>query len=184
MKRLAVAGAALFFLSVPTCASAQGAAKSAPTRAQIIAAATDVMQKARFCTLVTLGDDGSPQARIVDPFAPDSTMTVWIATNPTTRKVGQIKRDGRVALLYFDAARLGYVTVIGRATLVSDSAEKSRHWKDEWAGFYSNRNLGPDYLLIRVKPLRIEMVSPANGMAGEPMHPVMLDFTAQPSVNR
>jgi PPOX class probable F420-dependent enzyme len=184
MRRLSVAGVVLLVLSVTSGASAQRQTSTPPSRAAVIAAATDVMQKARFCTLVTLGDDGSPQARVVDAFAPDSDMTVWIATNPQTRKVGQIRHDARVTLLYFDATRMGYVTVVGRAALVSDSAEKSSHWKEEWAGYYSNRNHGDDYLLIRVTPLRLEMVSPANGMAGEPWHPVMLDFAAPPATNR
>jgi general stress protein 26 len=41
-------------------------------------------------------------------------------------------------LLYFNAAAAEYVTVLGTATLVTDSAEKARHWKEEWAAFYKD----------------------------------------------
>jgi len=36
--------------------------------------------------LSAIGPDGQPQARIVDPFPPDADSTIWIATNPLTRK--------------------------------------------------------------------------------------------------
>jgi len=65
-----------------------------------------------------------PQARIVDPFAPEADFTIWVATNPLTRKVAEIRQDPRVTLLYFNAAAAEYVTVLGTATLVSDSASR------------------------------------------------------------
>jgi hypothetical protein len=42
-----------------------------PSRADIIAAARDVIEKAHYCTFVTIGEDGHPQARLVDPLAPE-----------------------------------------------------------------------------------------------------------------
>lgn len=51
--------------------------------------ALSLMQRARYATLVTVGDSGQPQARIADPRAPESDMTIWVATNPLTRKVNE-----------------------------------------------------------------------------------------------
>src|SRR5688572_11553929 len=96
--------ALLLALLMPAAARAQAPAPVQPARAAIIAAATDVIQKARYCTFITLGDNGHPQARIVDPQAPDANFIMWIATNPLTRKVNQVRRDGRVTLACFDAA--------------------------------------------------------------------------------
>ena len=50
----------------PVCA--QVAPGDAPPRAQVVAVARDIMQAAPYCTLVTIGPNGQPQARIVDPF--------------------------------------------------------------------------------------------------------------------
>ena len=149
-------------------ASGQAAKMQAPTRAQIISAATDVMKAARYTTLVTLGADGRPQARIVDPAAPEKDLTIWIATNPLTRKVSEIQHDGRVTLLYFDSKLGEYVTVIGTATLVTDSASKVQHWKADWAPFYKSGPRGSDYELIRVKPSRFEVVSPTHKITSDP----------------
>jgi general stress protein 26 len=105
-------------------------------------------------------------------------MTVWIATTPVTRKVAEIRRDPRVTLSYFDSGSMSYVTLLGRAAIVTDAAEKAAHWKDEWAKLYKDKNRGDDYLLIRVKPSRVEIVSFAHGLAADPMswRPVVLDL--------
>lgn len=158
----------LFAVAAPNPAHSQAAKSLSPTRAQVISAAIDVMKTARYTTLITLGSDGRPQARIVDPATPEQDLTIWIATNPLTRKVAEIKHDARVTLLYFDAKLGEYVTVIGTATLVSDSTSKVKHWKSDWAPFYKSGPRGSDYLLIRVKPSRLEVVSPSHKVVSDP----------------
>jgi general stress protein 26 len=172
--------AAVFLVAValPTATIAQVVQPTSPPRAEIIAAAKDVMQTARYSTLVTIGEDGQPQARIVDPFVPDSDFTIWIGTNSLTRKVTEIRRDPRVTLLYFNAAAAEYVTVLGTAALIADSSEKARHWKPEWAAYYKDGPRSDGYLLIRVRPSRLEVVSPRHGLVNDPKtwRPVLLDL--------
>lgn len=123
------------------------------------------MVAARYCALITVDSTGRPRARATDAFPPDDSMVVWIGTNPRTRKVREIERDPRVTLYYFDPASMGYVTLIGRARLVSDPAEKAKRWKAGWEAFYPDR--ARDYLLIAVTPERLEVVSEALGIAGD-----------------
>jgi general stress protein 26 len=146
---------------------AQPAKPAAPSRAELLEAAREVMQKAKYCTLVTLGENGHPQARILDPFAAEDDFTVWLGTHAATRKVKEIARDPRVTLMYFDAAGPAYVTLIGRAAIVTDKAEKARRWKPEWAAFYENGPTGNEYTLIRVQPTRLEIVSYPHGYLGD-----------------
>ena len=162
-------------------ASAQTTPAAPHSRSESLAAATDIVHKARYCTLVTLGDDGHPQARIVDPLGPDASFTTWIATNPLTRKVAQIRRDSRVALLCFDAATSSYVTVLGRGAIVTDAAEKARRWKDEWTPFYASGANGNDVMLIRLTPIRLEIVGVDRGFAGDPKtwRPLTIEFPAR-----
>ena len=139
------------------------------------AAAFDVMKAARYGTLVTLGADGHPQARIVDPLL-GADRTIWIATNPLTRKVGEIRRDARVTLLFFNAAANEYVTVHGRASAAADAATRAARWKPEWAPFYKTRSEG-DFLLIEVRPSRYEISSARLGFANDAKtwKPVVVD---------
>ncbi len=163
-------------LTLPSLAVAQGSA--APGKEAVLTAARDVIQKARFVTFITIGEDGQPQARIVDPFAPDSAFVIWIGTNPLTRKVAQVRHDPRVTLQYFDPVGFGEVTVIGRAEIVGDSAAKSAHWKPEWGGIYKGGSSSPDYVLVRVVPKHLEIVSPKQGMNSDPKtwRPVSVDL--------
>ncbi len=137
-----------------------------------------LMQQARFCSFITLGPDGRAEARIVDPMPPEADMTVWVATNPVTRKVEQVRKNPHVTLFYWDAASMGYVTLIGDATLVDDPAEKPKHWKPDWSAFYSDEYRGPDFTLIRVTPRRLEIVSYADGLLNDPKtwRPVQYEF--------
>jgi general stress protein 26 len=153
-------------------------AQGGPDRATVLKVAREVMQQARYCDLVTIGEDGQPQARVIDAFAPEADMTVWIATNPLSRKVAQIRKDPRVTLLYFNPSAMAYVTVIGRATLVTDPAEKAKRWKDDWATLYSDRNRGSDYLLVKITPSRLEVSAEGLGIHNDKAtwKPVVIDL--------
>lgn len=135
------------------------------SRDQIIAAAREIMTTTRYCALITADGLGRTNARTMDPFAPDENMFVWFGTNPLSRKVTEIRRHPRVTLYYFDRESLAYVTLHGIARLVNDPQEKLRHWKDDWKDFYPDRN--KDYLLIKVRPLRLEVVNTKTGIVGK-----------------
>lgn len=137
-----------------------------PGRERTIEVAREIMTAARYCALVTLGPGRHPQARIVDPLEPDASLAVYVATNPKSRKVEEIQRDDRVTLLYFDAVRLGYVTLIGKAIEIQGSEKKERRKKD-WDRFFPVD--APDtYTLYRIIPIRIEVVSTRDGVSADP----------------
>ena len=150
---------------IPTAHAQESGAKSL-SRAELIAAAREIMASARYCALITLDSSGNPQARTLDPFPPDENMVVWLGTNPRTRKVAQIRRNPRVALFYIDREAQAYVTITGTARVVNDPIEKAKRWKDEWKGFYPDR--ARDFVLIAVRPERLEVVSVKKGIIGDP----------------
>jgi general stress protein 26 len=150
----------------PARAWAQEPAGPAPSRDSLLVAARAIITAVRYTTLITLDSTGHPQARAIDPFAPDGDFVVRIGTNRRTRKVGEIGRDPRVTLYYFDELSAAYVTIRGTATIVTDPAETARHWKPEWEAFYPDR---ADYVLIAVTPLRLEIVSEGLGIVGDPV---------------
>jgi len=171
-------------ITLPAPAAPQTIGAAPPDRAAVIKIATGIMQRARYCTLVTVGDDGHPQARIMDAFPPEGEMVVWMATNAASRKVGEIRKDPRVTLSYFDARTTSYVTLLGRAALVSDPAEKAKRWKDAWAKLYTDANRGDDYLLIKVTPIRLEVSAEGEGVKHDPKtwRATVIDFV--PPVSR
>jgi general stress protein 26 len=158
LRTAIVAGA----LALAGIGSASAQTPPAKSRAELLAAARAIMDSARFASFVTVDEQGQPQSRIVDPFAPDSDFTIWIGTNPRSRKVAQVQKSERVALSYFDHARLRYVTLLGRADVVTDDEAKRKYFKPEWAAFYPDRTR--DYVLLRIRPERLELISESDGI--------------------
>ena len=135
-------------------------------RTQLTSVARTIITNAGICTLITLNEDGLPMARAMDPFLPESDFTVWFGTNPKSRKVKQIKNNPIVTLYYLDKDASGYVVIHGRAELVNEPSEKEKHWKTEWQAFYPNKT--EDYLLIKVVPNWMEVLSTTHGITGDP----------------
>lgn len=134
--------------------------------ASLPAVARKVITAAKFATFVTTDSAGHPQARTVQPLSPDSQWVVWMATNPRTRKVGEVQRDPHVALHYFDHVTESYVTLIGNARIVKDRATKDAHWDSAWNSFYPDRDTS--VVLIEVRTQRLEVVSPKLGVNSDP----------------
>ena len=130
-------------------------------------AAREIMTSAETCALITLDREGRPRVRVMDPFIPDRDFTVWLGTNSNSRKVDQIKNDPRVTLYYLADDASGYVMIHGTAYLVNDQEEKDKRWKKEWEAFYpENRET---YLLIKIVPEWMEVVSYPHGITGDPV---------------
>ena len=93
----------------------------------------------------------------MNPFPPEEDMSVWMATNSHTRKYDEIKKNPNVTLYYANhAATEGYVTIIGKAVLVDDMAEKLKRKREYWDQAF------PDWkylILIKVIPERLEVIS-------------------------
>ena len=162
MSKKLIVVIAIFF-SIYGCAQQNKIAKNNDSK--LIGAAKEIMQSAKTCALVTIDDKGRPRIRTMDPFSPEEDLTVWLGTNSSSRKVIQIKNDNRVTLYYADKDDTGYVMIHGIASIVNDVAEKEEHWKKEWEEFYPN--YPKDYLLIKVSPEWMEILSTSRNILGD-----------------
>jgi hypothetical protein len=96
--------AACAVVAAGTSSAQPSTAPPPPSRDVVLSSARYVVPKARYATMITVGEDGQPQARIVDPFEPEPDFTIWIGTISTSRKVAQLHKNSRVTplLLRFD----------------------------------------------------------------------------------
>ena len=137
-------------------------------RAKVVFSAQDVITQAQYCTFVTTGKKGQPDARIVDPSAPDGDLAVWIVTKKSSRKVAQLRKNPRATLLYFDPVNLSYVTLVGKTSIVSDPAEMDKHWQEKWTPFFPDGTKSPDLALVRFVPSSVEIVSRQHKLHKDP----------------
>ncbi len=140
-----------------------------PTREAIIEAGEAIMATASNCALITIGPDGVPQARMMNPFPSEKGLIVWMATDRNTRKVTEMYADPRVTLIYFDQTDPGYATLVGKVRFVDDLVEKEARWKPEWSIYYPGGQYGESYLLIEFTPRRLEVVSLRFDIAADPL---------------
>ncbi|MEA1876994.1 MAG: pyridoxamine 5'-phosphate oxidase family protein [Bacteroidota bacterium] len=155
----------MVILSIPFSGFSQDTISRDSSDVKLIKAAREIMISAGNCALITLDDAGRPRARSMDAFIPESDLTVWFGTTVKSRKVNQIRNDPRVSLYYFDSDASGYVMIQGIAQLVDDPDEKEKRWKTKWEAFYPNKS--EDYILIKVSPEWMEVVSYAHGIVSE-----------------
>jgi general stress protein 26 len=132
----------------------------------LLNAAREIIEGTSACALITLDASGIPSVRAMDPFLPESDFTIWLGTNPKSRKVNQIKNNPKVTLYYLDKNSSGYVVIHGSAILVNDQSEKDKRWKTKWDAYYPNKT--DDYQLIKISPERMEVISYAHGIIGDP----------------
>jgi general stress protein 26 len=160
--------ALLFLLSAlfPECISQEKSTNPAKPGA-IIAAARDIIGGQTYCALITVDSCGKPQVRTMNPFPPDSNMTVWIATNSRSRKVKEIRNNPDVCLYYANHNNAtGYVSIRGKAVLVNDMDEKLRRKREYWNQTFPDWNY---LILIKVIPEKIEVLNYKLNMNGDPV---------------
>jgi general stress protein 26 len=163
--RVAYAVQVILTVSAGPSLLAQPARDSSVAPVDLPTAARSIIEAATYATFITTDRTGRPQARTVQPMPPTSDWEVWFATNPRTRKVGEIRRDARVAMHYFDKPTLSYVTVLGRAAVITDRATKDAHWNPAWSEFYPDRDTS--VVLVRVRVERLEVVSTGKKIVGD-----------------
>jgi hypothetical protein len=52
---------------------------------------------------------------------------------------------------------------------------------EDWAAFYTDKNRGDDYVLIRVRPRRLEIVNYRDGLLNDPKtgRPIVVEFESR-----
>ena len=123
----------------------------------VLRSARATMRRKRYCVLATSGADGV-DARVLQPFAPDDDLGVWLGTHRGSRKARQIEETGRATLVYEDDAKSACVTLVGRARLVDDPALREAHFGGLWYAFFPRGPIEDDYVLVRFEPERVEVV--------------------------
>lgn len=155
-----------FILITPFNVHSQNAEENDSEKEKMMIAAREIMEASGTCALITV-DKAVPMVRIMDAFPPERDFTVWFGTTANSRKVKQIKKNPNVTLYYEDTDKTGYVVIHGKAELVDDTKEKQKRWKSAWEDFYSDNR--EEYLLIKVSPDWMEILSVPRGIVGDPL---------------
>ncbi|NUT39156.1 MAG: pyridoxamine 5'-phosphate oxidase family protein [Thermoactinospora sp.] len=107
---------------------------------------------------LTTVNDGQPHSRLVQHVGVDADGTVWIGTSPASRKAAEISRHRLVTYAVEDRAAFAYVCLQADAELVDDEDERVARWQDGLEAFFPDGPAGNDFVLIRLRPHRVELM--------------------------
>ena len=104
----------------------------------------------RFAMLTTVCPDGSLRSRPMATQREDFDGVLWFFTDRESAKVHEVEDDRHVNVSYADPDKNDYVSVSGRASLVTDKATMKRLWNPFYKAWFPEGLDDPHLGLIRV----------------------------------
>jgi general stress protein 26 len=125
----------------------------------ILDAARETIRAAEFCFLITLGKDGKPNARLMQPFPPESELVIWFGVSSLSRKVQELRQDPLAVVAYQYNEENAYVSMRGHTKLIDDIKLRRQYWRESWLEFYPGGPESDEYMLVRFEPERVDVMN-------------------------
>ena len=107
-------------------------------------------------------------ARLVHHLAGSDRTELWIGTSPASRKVADARAVAEVTYAVEDRPRFAYVALYCGVEIVDEPATLDARWVPSLATFFPDGPRGGDFVLLRLVPRRIELMSFADGVHPDP----------------
>ena len=120
----------------------------------------ELIQRNRYAKLITTASDGTPHGRIMTNLPLGEDMVLWYATGLSTTKAKEIKKNPTVSILIDDPSDQTYVSIMGKAEILTDSRLKKKFWQDAFDFFWPDGPSNPDYCLLKITPTKVEYLNP------------------------
>jgi general stress protein 26 len=133
-----------------------------------LATARSLMQREPYAFLISHSSTAWLHTRLVQPLCDLATLDVWIGTRADLRKVHEVARNPYVTLAFQNNTQHASLVMYGIAEIKTEVALRERCWLDSWAMFFPDGPAASDYVLVRVIPLRLEVMSFRQKVVGEP----------------
>lgn len=138
-------------------------------------AALALTMRSKFVYVTTVDQTGFPETRVMfnllkvrakplssGPAAVKRNFASYLGTNTSSKKVAQMRNDGRVCLYYSDNAKYEGCMVRGRVVEVTDAEVRKAVWTPAWKMYYYGGLDGGDFSLLEFVP---ETVKYYHGLA-------------------
>jgi general stress protein 26 len=138
------------------------------TPEQLLTVTRDAILSAQYCIMTSISESGNPNSRLMQPYEPETDLTIYLGTSPHSRKVGEIQGNQRVNLSYHSSRENAYVSMMGNASIEDNISMRSYYWREEWRVFFPGGPDSDDYTLIKFVPDRIEVMNLARNICRVP----------------
>jgi len=130
-----------------------------------------MLNKTKYCFLVIHGENGWSSARLVEPIieiGEDNNFTIWIGTHRDLRKTEEVWANPKVTITIENAREGANLVIYGNAFVETNLTIKKQYWKGAWRMFFPTGPKSEEYVAIRIKPSKMEIVSFSKNITPEP----------------
>ncbi len=108
------------------------------------------MMKDIGTVMLTTEDGGNLRARPMVAAQTEFTGELWFFTRVGSHKVDEVESEHHVGVTYADAGKQDYVSLSGRASLVTDKALVQQHWSEPMRTWFPKGVDDPEAALLKV----------------------------------
>ena len=122
-----------------------------------------ILGRRQTAALATITAAGPPWVRYVTISA-DADFTLRFYTSLGSRKAGEMAANPNVHLTCGNLQPpddSAFLQIAGRAEIRRDNKTKAEHWNEEWRRYFKGPD-DPDYIMVFVRPTRIEYNGPGS----------------------
>jgi general stress protein 26 len=112
----------------------------------------DLIKDVKVAMMTTIESDGSLHSRPMWSHTIDESGDIWFYTRKRDPKVAELAKDAQVNLAYSDPNGQTYVSVSGKAEIVTDQAKVKELWSEGLRTWFPKGQDDPEIGLIRVHP--------------------------------
>jgi general stress protein 26 len=130
-----------------------------------------MMESLSFVDLTTIDRNGFPSTRAMLNLrnrqeyphlaalyeAEENPLTVYLTTNTSSEKFGEIQQNGKACLYYCKAHAFQGVLLQGTVEIVTDNELRQKAWQKGWEIYYPAGD--SDYTLLRFVPNKLKIYS-------------------------
>jgi general stress protein 26 len=127
---------------------------------RLLAGAAKTIASVRYCWLVTAAETGRASLRPMGRVLPDPDENEWtirFITDGRSRKASNIRRAGKVDIIFQNDADDAFVTLIGTAMLREGVSEIRQRWKAAYNTYFPSERDRANAAFIEVDIERIEL---------------------------
>ena len=110
----------------------------------------DLIGQATFAMMGTYDARGNAHSRPMVAVSHGGDE-LWFFTRADSRKVDELRRDGRILLDYAGGGHQSYVSLVGRAEVIRDSAKARELWAEPVRTWFPDGPDDPEIALVRVE---------------------------------
>lgn len=145
---------------------------------RLLAGAAKAVASVRYCWLATTAGNGGAGMRPMGRLPPDPGEDAWMIrflTDGRSRKASDIRRAGKVAILFQHDADDAFVTLTGAAVLREDASEVRRRWKNAYNVYFPGEQDRANAAFVEIEAKRMELW--IRGVTPEPfgLYPTILE---------